>query len=461
MATGKVNPTVMMDKTTTSAVFPPGLNNAFWFAVFNALSFQIVLSSPMVLYAKSLGASATVLGIIVGMMPLLVIFQIPAAQYIPQLGYKRFVYGGWGIRVMFIFAMAVVPMLALILDGGTRLALILMLLFGFNLSRGISSAAWLPWISALVPEAVRGRYLARDAACVSIASCGSFILSACFLGNSPRAWQFSVLFVFSAFMGAASLTFLKRIPDVPVPEAERQTREPIPWRTILNHRPFKKLLMEAATWFIAYGGLQAFPVAFLKTEAGLTEGVILGITSVYYLGGLCSLWFLGSRLDSIGSKPVLGFSFMIWLILLVGWVELAGGIIAPSMVFLLVLHFLMGLFAALVNMANTRLVMAVIPPMGRNHFFAIYSVVTMMAMGLAPVGWGIMIDAIGLRKGYALSLAWTRYTVFFTAVTGVVCVALWLARRLEEPKAASMESLIKELLVESPQRVWVRFWPRG
>ena len=44
--------------------FPPGLANAFLFAAFNALSFQMVLSSPMVLYARTLGASATVLGIL-------------------------------------------------------------------------------------------------------------------------------------------------------------------------------------------------------------------------------------------------------------------------------------------------------------------------------------------------------------------------------------------------------------
>jgi hypothetical protein len=60
--------------------FPPGLNNAYFFSVFNALSFQLVLSSPMVLYAKSLHASATVLGIITGMMPLLTALQIPAAS---------------------------------------------------------------------------------------------------------------------------------------------------------------------------------------------------------------------------------------------------------------------------------------------------------------------------------------------------------------------------------------------
>lgn len=45
------------------AEYPPGLKHAYFFAVFNALSFQMILNSPMVLYAKSLGATATVLGI--------------------------------------------------------------------------------------------------------------------------------------------------------------------------------------------------------------------------------------------------------------------------------------------------------------------------------------------------------------------------------------------------------------
>src|SRR5512140_4032393 len=83
------------------ATFPPGLHHAYLFSTFNAFSYQIVLNSPMVLYAKTLGASATALGIIAGMMPLLVIFQIPAANHIPRLGYRRFVLAGWGTRVLF------------------------------------------------------------------------------------------------------------------------------------------------------------------------------------------------------------------------------------------------------------------------------------------------------------------------------------------------------------------------
>src|SRR5437867_12539349 len=123
-----------------SSRFPPGLTNAYLFAIFNAMSFQLVLSSPMVLYAKTLGASATVLGIISGMTPLLVIFQMPAAYFIPRVGYRRFVYGGWGMRGVFIFIIAVVPVMSLFFSAGTRLAFVLILSFRVNLLRRIFMA---------------------------------------------------------------------------------------------------------------------------------------------------------------------------------------------------------------------------------------------------------------------------------------------------------------------------------
>lgn len=441
--------------------FPPGLNNAYLFAMFNALSFQIVLSNPMVLYGKSLGASATVLGIMAGMMPLLVIFQIPAAQYVNRVGYRRFVYAGWGTRVMFIFGMALVPLTGFFLNTTTQLALLLTLLFGFNLSRGISSCAWLPWISQLVPAAVRGRYLARDAAWVNLASFVTYLLSALCLGGRPRPWQFAALFAFSAAMGATSLVFLKRIPDCPPPPEDRAGTGPVPWGEIVRYGPFRKLLRMVVAWSVAYGGMTAFTVVYLKTEAGLSESTILVVTSASFLGGLCSLWFLGSRLDHLGSKPVVMFSLLTWLGIIAGWALLSGGALPVRMGVLLVFQFLMGLFAALVQMANTRLSMAVIPVMGRNHFFALYSVLTSLALGLSPILWGLLIDAVGPSSARWLGLEWNRYTIFFTASGAAMGGTLLLSTRLEEPQAASMEALLKELLIASPQRVWVRLWPRA
>src|SRR5438094_5688182 len=228
--------------------FPPGLHNAFLFSAFNALSFQIVLGSPMILYAKTLGASATVLGAIAGMMPLLVIFQIPAASYIPRVGFKRFVYAGWGTRVLFIFAMALVPLTGGFLDAKNQLALMLALLFCFNLSRGISSCAWLPWITLLVPASLRGKYLSRDAAVQSSGSFVTFLIAAACLAGETRAWQFATLFAFSAVTGAISLSFLKRIPDAEMPEEIHSSKARVPWLEMTAYPPFSKLLLAVVGW---------------------------------------------------------------------------------------------------------------------------------------------------------------------------------------------------------------------
>lgn len=444
---------------STADKLPPGIQNAFLFAGFNALSFQVVLGSPMVLYAKTLGASATVLGIIAGMMPLLVISQIPAANHINRIGYKRFVYAGWGVRVLFIFAIALVPV-ATFLDAGNRLALLIGLLFCFNLSRGISSCAWLPWITGLVPEGVRGKYLSRDAAVINTAGIVALLMCAGVLGREPGGWQFASIFAFSAVTGAISLSFLKRIPDVPVPDEPKGVGR-VPWLAMLRHPPFWKLVRVFVAWSLAYGGMSAFTVAYLKAEAGLPEGEILLITSVAFLGGLGSLVLAGSRLDRLGSKPVMTAACGAWIAVLGGWMVLAGGAVPTHLAPVLALQFAMGLLAALASMACNRLAMAVVPVMGRNHFFALYSVLGNVTLGLAPIAWGVLIDAVGQRHWAWLGLDWNRYSIFFAIVALAFLVTMLLAARLEEPKAASMEAMLKEMLIQSPQKFLLRFWPRS
>jgi len=146
---------------------------------------------------------------------------------------------------------------------------------------------------------------------------------------------------------------------------------------------------------------------------------------------------------------------------LVGWATLAGGMLPPQLVTVLFLQCLMGLLAALVSMSNTRLAMAVIPVMGRNHFFAIYSVVSNVTLGLSPIAWGLLIDAVGKGSPVWLGIEWNRFTIFFAAAVVAFGAALGFSRKLDEPQAASLEELLREILIQSPQRFWLRFWPRG
>lgn len=438
---------------------PAGLHNAYLFATFNALSFQAILGSPMVLYAKSLGASATVLGIISGMMPLLVISQIPAANHIPRFGYKRFVLGGWSARVGFIFLIALIPLLASLIAVQSMLALILFLLFLFNISRGISSCAWLPWITTLVPPSIRGRFLANEQACIGLASCLAFVLAALILGPQPSAGRFSLVFLMSGLMGAISLKYLKRIPDVPVPEEPKSSRQSVPWGAIITYRPFTRLLLLNFGWAAAYGGISTFTVAFLKVETALGDSAILLYSSVFFLGGLLSLTFR-NHLDRFGSKPTFSFVCVLWLVLTTGWTLLAGKFLDVEAGSVLALQFMMGMGAALFAMANTRLAMNISPAMGRTHFFALYSVVINLTLGLSPVLWGLFIDILSKVRAEAGGLELNRYSMFFIGSAICFIVTFVLTFRLEEPRAGKFEDLLREVLLEQPSRMVVRLWHR-
>lgn len=414
----------------------------------------------MVLYAKSLNASATTIGVLVGMMPLMVIFQIPAAAYVPRVGYKRFVYVGWGMRVVFIAIMAFVPVLGALLNEVSSLALILALSFLFNLSRGISSCGWLPWITALIPVSLRGKYLAGDAACMNAGSCMTFLIAGALLGNEPTGWQFAAIFAFSALAGFVSLEFLKRIPDVPVPqEAVSASTQPVPWMELAAYPPFRKLLNMNVAWSFAVGGQVAFTAAFLRGMGNLAEGTILVISSVFFLGGLVSL-LIGRHLDRMGSKPALFIGGALWLAIVAIWTAIAGGLLPLTMNIIVILQFLMGFANSTFNMANVRLAMVISPEMGRTHFFAIFSVVSNMTLGLAPVLWGMVIDIFGKGSIQWHTFALNRYSLFYAGTAALFLLSVALMRQLHEPAAAKVEVLIREILVTSPQRFWARLLTR-
>lgn len=439
------------------ATIPRELAPLYWFSAFNALSFQPVLAGPMILYAKSLGASATVVGILSGMMPLLVITQLPAARFVNRVGFRRFVLSGWSIRVGIIFLIALVPLTGAFLDPATRLVLLLTLLLVFNLSRGISSAAWLPWITELIPASWRGRHFARDQFWMNGASMLAFAFCGLLLGPGGGSWQFAAVFLFSALTGAISLRYLKRIPDVTPPPEPNGGKGPVPWRALAAHPPFRKLLTMNVAWSVAYGGLTTFVVTFLRTGAGLPEDRILYLMSVSFVGGIASPWLAGPRLDRLGSKPMLGFTMVLGFIIGAGWWLTAGGALAPTTWLTVPLLILLGLVNALFSAANNRLAMEIVPAMARNHFFALFMVVWQLTLGLSPVLWGLLLDAIGTWKSTVLGFEWNRYSIYFALVAISFAGAFALCRKLVEPRAAEVSQLIRELMFEEPRRWWTFF----
>ncbi|MDX6765843.1 MAG: MFS transporter [Candidatus Methylacidiphilales bacterium] len=440
---------------------PEGIHHAYWFQVFNSASFSIVLGMPMVLYFKSLGASATVIGIVQGMPALLNILQIPSARYVERTGYRTFVLRGWTLRSFFIIGMIGVACLPSWVDAMTRVVLELLLLLGYNTSRGISACGWLPWITQLIPEKARGRYISIDQTFGVGAIVLTSILAGLYLAGHRGGHGFAVVFAVSFAAAIASLHFLKRIPDAPIPEEERsRSGEPVPWRAIWGYTPFRRIVMFNSVmmggW--ACGGVLVVP--FLRDTFQVSDSAFLYLNALWGVAYMGAVFFFGNKAGHVGNKPMLVVALCWQLVHFTSWGLIAARIIPYHWAVLALPQVTWALNLALFSLANTRLLMATVPVMGRSHFFALHSVVTSLVAGLMPFFWGMCIDAVGSWEAVTGDVHWNRFSLFYLVTLGVVALSSFYLARIEEPKSMPPDVFFNEFFIRTPARALSRIFQK-
>ena len=438
---------------------PAGIGNAYAFQVFNTISFSIVLGMPMILFFKHLGASATILGIVIALPALLNVLQIPAAPLVDKVGYRMFVLRGWTTRCFIILGMAVVAFLPGKIDRTTRIGLMLFLLFGYNASRGFSVCGWFPWITRLIPESLRGRYLSRDQMSTALALLGTMAGTALFVKHSDGTAAFGWMFLVGFLGGMVSLWFLTRMPDAPVPVQSR-SNGPVPWKAMAFHPPFYRLLVYNIVILIALAGSGVCWIPLLRDVHGFADWQFLAMMALYSAGSAVTLWGFGALADRVGSKPLLGVSGIIIVTHFSLWCAVAAGVVAPTLWMLVLIQMSSALGLALLTLPNTRLLMAVVPEMGRSHFFALFSVVTSLISGIFPVLWGLVVDSLAGWKFRTGVIEWNQFSVCYALIIAIYLFAHIYWARLVEPKAMPTDVFLHELLVKTPSRALSRLFTR-
>jgi len=414
---------------------PSGIHNAYLFDVFNATSWSVILGAPMLLFLQHLHASATVIAVAASLSPILNILQIPSARFVERVGYRRFVLAGWTTRCFVIVAMAIVAFLPDSVDTATRIVLMLGLSLLFNILRGISSCGLLPWFTHIVPESRRGEFLARDQTGIALSGLMSLCLFGFLLSGDHRWYSFGILFSISALAGFVSLSFLRRIPDVPVQKIISNPMAP-PWREM----------------FFALGASGAFWVRFLHMKVGLSGSNVLFIACSTNVILLTALFLITPMIDRVGNKQVLTLSGICWALHFLGWGSVAAGAIPFCWTTIIVQAVTSGFGSALWTLANIRMVMGIVPVMGRPHFLALYTVASNLTIGTVPLIWGPILDY--LEKWHVAwgIWNWNCYSLLYAALTFNMLIGLCVLQTLNEPKKMTWDVFISELLVKMPSR---------
>ncbi len=432
---------------------PKGIFNIYVFEVFNTISWTVVLGAPMLLFLKHLNATTTLLALASSMSPVLNVLQLPAARFVDKIGYKKLVLSGWTARSFLIVGMAIVAFLPDYVDRTTRVTFFFVFCLLYNVLRGFSVCGMLPWFTHLVPESRRGEFLAKDQFASALASVASMMAYAYILTGKNNDWYvYGLLFSISAASAFFSLRYLHRTPDVPV-ESVPNNVNPRPWKEMLLYPPFFRYMTYNMVINFASGVGNVFWVPMFRDARGVSQsGVLLAAGgSTVVLAG--ALFCFGSLIDRVGNKPMLILSGICMMVHYFGWAAINAGIIPFNNASLCWQCFTAGIGVALWNLSNLRMVIGIVPVMGRAHFLALYSVIFNLTFGIAPLMLAPAMDYL-VHVNWHRSMggwSWNPYSTLYILLTSVMLVGLLLLRRIHEPGSMTWDAFMAEL-IKTPTR---------
>lgn len=434
-----------------SETLPPRIHNAYLFQAFNAVSWQICLGSPLILFARELGAPAVVLGLLAGLAPLTSVLQLVVAPHAERIGYRRLMVSGWSARVVTLVFLTLLPLTVAFWSPAVVITLTILIMVAFTTMRGIATCAWMPWITAIVPRSVRGVYLSRDRTYIGIASVVALVVAGMFLFEHENMGAYSVVFGLSFLGGATSLFFLNRIPEPEFSQRVGALPAPVRWRDLLRDGGFVRLLTFTVVVQLCVLSTATFVTVFVREEVNIQDGLILWITAGAALVGIFGLQLLRSRVDGLGSRPFLGVVFLWWTFYYFAWFLLAAHLIDHAWLVALVLMIVAGFFASIYELSLTRLMMNTVGDRpGTTQFFALQSVIVSLVAGVAPIVWGGVLDRV---RGWSVvvgNLTLNGYAIFFAVQWLLLSVVLVALMQVREGNATSTKSLLYRVFVAAP-----------
>jgi len=330
----------------------------------------------------------------------------------------------------------------------------------FAAARGISVCGYLPWITHIIPERMRGRFISRDTMCMHLAITGTMLLSSTWVAFFPSPRLYGILFLFSYAAALVSLVFLRRIPDIEDAPVPGKTTVHPPWKEMLLYPPFFRYVTFNVVMSLFVAAISVIWVPFMRDSYRAPGSLILALAAYSSLVAAGASLLTGPVADRFGSRPLLGFASGLIVAGQSLWMALAAGALPHHLAILFGIVTLGAVGFAVLAVANARLLMGLVPVMGRSHFFAISSVATSLTLGVFPIFWGMGLDLLSrhLPDGMVLTRGWTWncYSLLYGVVVVGLLTSQFLRHRLDEPRALSTEEFMRILFVQSPARLVAR-----
>jgi MFS family permease len=382
-------------------------------------------------FASSLGAPSVVIGAIPAVMTLgWFLPSLFTAGHIETLPRKLPFVLRWTLLERLPWAILAMAAFFLAERAPTAtLALLLAILLVIASTGGVLIPAWMAIIGAAVPETLRGRFFGfTHLAASGMAFAGSF-LTTWILATVELPRAFGWCFLCTTAAVAVSYVALATVRE----PAARTTADAVPLRAYLERMPgllrrdrnLTAYLVARALAIVGWMSATFFTVYALRAwDAPAAQA---GVFTAFYLAGhMAGTLAFGWLADRVGHR----------LVLAAGAAAMLGAnvaaVAAPTLTLFDGVFVLFGVQMAAVNVSQLSILLEFAPdPSARPTYIGLGTTLVAPVSFLAPIGAGLLADAVGFRLVFGLA-----------AVAGAAAVTVFLAG-VHDPRHARIRALLE------------------
>jgi len=337
-------------------------------------------------YALHLGASTAMIGVISASISIGQLLQAFSPLLIERLHRRKTLcLLASGVSSSFWLPIAFIPFL--FFEGYQLLALMACIAVS-KAAMSLVSPARQSWLTDLVPDEIRGRFVARQRSLTASAGlitsvCAGFYLSSYSAGDSQAG--FSTIFVVAVAFSGLAVWAWSRIPEPPKSPGENMPSNQL-LRLPFRHAPFRRLMfLVSGRLLIAQIAAPFFTVYMLRTlEVSYAQIAIF--SAMQTIATIVMNPFWGYLADKYGYKPVMSLTAMGLALYPLGWALVT---LENYWVMVPLVQIWGGTMSAGWGTARFNLIVNTAPAVNRSAFLGCYSAVSRACAAFGAVLGGI------------------------------------------------------------------------
>ena len=288
----------------------------------------------------------------------------------------------------------------------------------------VAGGAWLPWMKALVPANLMGRFFSHRFKWMMIAKIVCYGLGAALIWYFEKYRAEQTIFAYSILLGIAfviSIYGVYTLTQVENKQVSYQKTDSFIKKTAhtLKNKPFKNLLVFLGSLNFAVNFITPFMTVFMMKTLGFSTPVVVGLTVISQFTHAFSVKTWGKLADKKNCATILQKSiplFMICITLFMGCLFIPSKYIVLEI--LVVIHVLLGISQSAITLGMNNISLLYIPEQDASIYLSVNSVFKSFMSATASVIAGITLDGILWGMNYIHSISETTtswgWTIFFT-----------------------------------------------